>query len=119
MAQSPPPPFDPSRPPLIEGFTPTAFQHTEEGFGNKFLRKTRENPLVPIGEKKAEDHPGGAGEGGGAAALPNRKRSEGETLPVEFLAVAQRLKAGDLWEKEKGWWWWRAGVPALLSSFPG
>ncbi|KAJ6667793.1 hypothetical protein lerEdw1_016114 [Lerista edwardsae] len=38
-----------SRPPLIEGFTPTAFQHAEERSGNKFLRKTRENPLVPIG----------------------------------------------------------------------
>ncbi|XP_028574252.1 HIG1 domain family member 2A, mitochondrial [Podarcis muralis] len=48
MAQSAPPPFDPNNPPLIEGFTPTAY-HPEEGFGDKFRRKTRENPLVPIG----------------------------------------------------------------------
>ncbi|XP_053145824.1 HIG1 domain family member 2A, mitochondrial [Hemicordylus capensis] len=49
MAQKTPPPFDPSRPPLIEGFTPTSFQYSEEGIGDKFLRKSRENPLVPIG----------------------------------------------------------------------
>ncbi|XP_003227966.1 HIG1 domain family member 2A, mitochondrial [Anolis carolinensis] len=49
MTQAPPPPFDPSRPPLIEGFQPGAFQRREEGFADKFLRKTRENPLVPVG----------------------------------------------------------------------
>nr|XP_056721286.1 HIG1 domain family member 2A, mitochondrial [Euleptes europaea] len=49
MAQSAPPPFDPSHPPVLEGFSPSAFQHREEGFRGKFLRKTRENPLVPIG----------------------------------------------------------------------
>ncbi|XP_054831774.1 HIG1 domain family member 2A, mitochondrial [Eublepharis macularius] len=49
MAQSTPPPFDPSHPPLIEGFTPSTYQHPEEGFREKFLRKSRENPLVPIG----------------------------------------------------------------------
>ncbi|XP_043409010.1 HIG1 domain family member 2A, mitochondrial isoform X2 [Chelonia mydas] len=46
MAQSSPPPFDPSSPPLIEGFLPTPLHR--EGFREKFLRKTRENPLVPI-----------------------------------------------------------------------
>ncbi|XP_062977012.1 HIG1 domain family member 2A, mitochondrial [Elgaria multicarinata webbii] len=49
MAQSAPPPFDPNRPPLIEGFTPTVLQHHEETVGGKFLRKARENPLVPLG----------------------------------------------------------------------
>ncbi|XP_044306878.1 HIG1 domain family member 2A, mitochondrial [Varanus komodoensis] len=49
MAQGPPPPFDPSRPPLIEGFKPTAFRFREESFKDRFVRKTRENPLVPIG----------------------------------------------------------------------
>ncbi|XP_067391574.1 HIG1 domain family member 2A, mitochondrial [Emydura macquarii macquarii] len=52
MAQSPsspsPPPFDPSGPPLIEGFVPTA-SLPREGFGDRFLRKSRENPLVPVG----------------------------------------------------------------------
>ncbi|XP_053575803.1 HIG1 domain family member 2A, mitochondrial [Bombina bombina] len=33
--------------PMIEGFTPSI--HREEGFKNKFLRKVRENPFVPIG----------------------------------------------------------------------
>ncbi|XP_042309694.1 HIG1 domain family member 2A, mitochondrial [Sceloporus undulatus] len=49
MAAGPPPPLDPSRPPFIEGFQPNAFQLREEGFAEKFARKTRENPLVPIG----------------------------------------------------------------------
>lgn len=44
MAAGPPPPLDP-------GSLPT---FTDEGFTEKFLRKTRENPLVPFGE-------GGAG----------------------------------------------------------
>ncbi|XP_061473518.1 HIG1 domain family member 2A, mitochondrial [Rhineura floridana] len=47
MAQSSPPPFDPNRPPLIEGFTPTAVHR--EKTREKFLLKIRENPLVPIG----------------------------------------------------------------------
>ncbi|XP_075756808.1 HIG1 domain family member 2A, mitochondrial [Pelodiscus sinensis] len=47
MAQSPPPPFDPSSPPLIQGFAPTPLYR--EGFREKFVRKTRENPLVPVG----------------------------------------------------------------------
>ncbi|XP_075398108.1 HIG1 domain family member 2A, mitochondrial [Tenrec ecaudatus] len=45
---APEPPFDPARPPVIEGFNPTVYGDTE-GFKEKFLRKTRENPLVPIG----------------------------------------------------------------------
>uniref|UniRef100_A0A8D0BPI3 HIG1 domain-containing protein n=1 Tax=Salvator merianae TaxID=96440 RepID=A0A8D0BPI3_SALMN len=49
MAQNTPPPFDPNRPPVIEGFTPTALQYHQETFGEKFLRKTRDNPFVPIG----------------------------------------------------------------------
>lgn len=47
MAAGPPPPLDPD---LLPTFT-------DEGFADKFLRKTRENPLVPLGE-------GGAGGGG-------------------------------------------------------
>ncbi|NWX64981.1 HIG2A protein, partial [Promerops cafer] len=39
MAAGPPPPLDPSALPTFP----------EEGFAEKFLRKTRENPLVPVG----------------------------------------------------------------------
>ncbi|NWW71172.1 HIG2A protein, partial [Climacteris rufus] len=39
MAAGLPPPLEPSALPTF----------TEEGFGDKFLRKTRENPLVPLG----------------------------------------------------------------------
>ncbi|NWV37682.1 HIG2A protein, partial [Grantiella picta] len=39
MAAWPPPPLEPGRLPTFP----------EEGFGEKFLRKTRENPLVPLG----------------------------------------------------------------------
>ncbi|XP_042523016.1 HIG1 domain family member 2A, mitochondrial [Dipodomys spectabilis] len=41
-------PFEPSQPPVIEGFKPTAHGQTES-FKEKFIRKTRENPMVPIG----------------------------------------------------------------------
>ncbi|XP_062044644.1 HIG1 domain family member 2A, mitochondrial [Lepus europaeus] len=41
-------PFEPSHPPVIEGFSPSVYRNPE-GFKEKFLRKTRENPLVPIG----------------------------------------------------------------------
>ncbi|XP_005376431.1 PREDICTED: HIG1 domain family member 2A, mitochondrial [Chinchilla lanigera] len=41
-------PFEPSQPPVIENFTPSVCTHPE-GFKEKFLRKTRENPVVPIG----------------------------------------------------------------------
>lgn len=41
-------PFEPSRPPVIEGFSPSVYSHPE-GFKEKFLRKTRENPMVPLG----------------------------------------------------------------------
>ncbi|NXA03105.1 HIG2A protein, partial [Sapayoa aenigma] len=39
MAAGPPPPLEPRALPAF----------SEEGFGEKFLRKTRENPLVPLG----------------------------------------------------------------------
>ncbi|XP_031713598.1 HIG1 domain family member 2A, mitochondrial [Anarrhichthys ocellatus] len=48
---SPPPafvPFDFSRPPVIEGFNPLP-RAKDETFKEKFLRKTKENPFVPIG----------------------------------------------------------------------
>ncbi|XP_007954241.1 HIG1 domain family member 2A, mitochondrial [Orycteropus afer afer] len=41
-------PFDPSQPPAIEGFSPSIYRETES-FKEKFIRKTRENPMVPIG----------------------------------------------------------------------
>ncbi|CAO2596113.1 HIG1 domain family member 2A [Lemmus lemmus] len=41
-------PFDPSQTPVIEGFSPTAYS-SPESFKEKFIRKTRENPMVPIG----------------------------------------------------------------------
>ncbi|XP_049631746.1 HIG1 domain family member 2A, mitochondrial [Suncus etruscus] len=41
-------PFNPSQPPVIEGFSPTVFDPVES-VKDKFVRKTRENPLVPIG----------------------------------------------------------------------
>ncbi|XP_076795115.1 HIG1 domain family member 2A, mitochondrial isoform X1 [Arvicanthis niloticus] len=42
-------PFDPSKAPVIEGFSPTVYTNPE-GFKEKFIRKTRENPMVPIGD---------------------------------------------------------------------
>ncbi|XP_043113765.1 HIG1 domain family member 2A, mitochondrial [Puntigrus tetrazona] len=44
----PPVVFDLSQPPVIEGFTPLP-RAKEENFKEKFIRKTKENPLVPIG----------------------------------------------------------------------
>ncbi|XP_054453222.1 HIG1 domain family member 2A, mitochondrial [Anoplopoma fimbria] len=41
-------PFDFSQPPVIEGFNPLQ-RARDEGFKEKFLRKTKENPFVPIG----------------------------------------------------------------------
>ncbi|XP_004632358.1 HIG1 domain family member 2A, mitochondrial [Octodon degus] len=41
-------PFEPPQPPVIEGFKPTVYTHPES-VKEKFLRKTRENPMVPIG----------------------------------------------------------------------
>ena len=43
-------PFEPSQPPVIEGFSPSVYS-TSESFKEKFIRKTRENPLVPIGKQ--------------------------------------------------------------------
>ncbi|XP_077103698.1 HIG1 domain family member 2A, mitochondrial [Siphateles boraxobius] len=40
--------FDLSQPPVIEGFTPLP-RAREENFKDKFIRKTKENPFVPIG----------------------------------------------------------------------
>ncbi|XP_059554230.1 HIG1 domain family member 2A, mitochondrial [Myotis daubentonii] len=40
--------FEPSQPPVIEGFSPSVYSNPES-FKEKFLRKTRENPMVPIG----------------------------------------------------------------------
>lgn len=42
--------FDVSQPPVIEGFTPLTRALREESFKDKFIRKTKENPFVPIGE---------------------------------------------------------------------
>ncbi|XP_029917213.1 HIG1 domain family member 2A, mitochondrial [Myripristis murdjan] len=50
-ANTPPPgavPFDFSQPPVIEGFSPLP-KLKEETFQEKFIRKTKENPFVPIG----------------------------------------------------------------------
>ncbi|CAL8270200.1 unnamed protein product [Boreogadus saida] len=41
-------PFDFSKPPVIEGFTPVS-RRKDETFKEKLLRKTKENPFVPIG----------------------------------------------------------------------
>lgn len=41
--------FDVSQPPVIEGFSPLP-RAREESFKDKFIRKTKENPFVPIGE---------------------------------------------------------------------
>uniref|UniRef100_A0A4W5JAZ6 Uncharacterized protein n=1 Tax=Hucho hucho TaxID=62062 RepID=A0A4W5JAZ6_9TELE len=43
------PMFDISQPPDIEGFTPLS-RPREETFQEKFMRKSKENPFVPIGE---------------------------------------------------------------------
>ncbi|XP_020646794.1 HIG1 domain family member 2A, mitochondrial [Pogona vitticeps] len=48
MDQGSPPSFDPNKPPVIEGFTPTSMHRTET-FSEKFPRKFKENPFVPIG----------------------------------------------------------------------
>lgn len=41
--------FDLSQPPAIEGFSPLSVAK-DETFAEKFMRKTGENPFVPIGE---------------------------------------------------------------------
>ncbi|XP_028271567.1 HIG1 domain family member 2A, mitochondrial [Parambassis ranga] len=41
-------PFDFSQPPIIEGFNPLP-KLKDETFKEKFMRKTKENPFVPIG----------------------------------------------------------------------
>lgn len=42
-------PFDFSQPPVIEGFNPLP-RISEETFKQKFTRKAKENPFVPIGQ---------------------------------------------------------------------
>ncbi|XP_042182088.1 HIG1 domain family member 2A-like [Oncorhynchus tshawytscha] len=42
------PMLDISKPPVIEGFTPLS-RPREETFQEKFMRKSKENPFVPIG----------------------------------------------------------------------
>ncbi len=49
-----PVPFDLSQPPVIEGFSPLP-RIKDETFKEKFLRKTKENPFVPIGELHKQD----------------------------------------------------------------
>ncbi|XP_043843226.1 HIG1 domain family member 2A, mitochondrial [Dromiciops gliroides] len=41
--------FDPAQPPVIEGFTPSTHRVRDETVRAKFIRKVRENPVVPIG----------------------------------------------------------------------
>jgi hypothetical protein len=43
------PMLDISKPPVIEGFTPLS-RPREETFQEKFMRKSKENPFVPIGQ---------------------------------------------------------------------
>ncbi|MEQ2242594.1 hypothetical protein ILYODFUR_037439 [Ilyodon furcidens] len=52
-------PFDLSHPPDIEGFTPLT-KSKDENFKEKFLRKTKENPFVPIGELHKQDSADGS-----------------------------------------------------------
>ncbi|XP_010743026.2 HIG1 domain family member 2A, mitochondrial [Larimichthys crocea] len=47
-SRSAPVPFDFSQPPVIEGFNPLP-KVKDETFKDKFIRKTKENPFVPIG----------------------------------------------------------------------
>ncbi|XP_014068828.1 HIG1 domain family member 2A [Salmo salar] len=42
------PMLDLSKPPVIDGFTPLS-RPREETFQEKFMRKSKENPFVPIG----------------------------------------------------------------------
>ncbi|XP_020854251.1 HIG1 domain family member 2A, mitochondrial [Phascolarctos cinereus] len=41
--------FDPATPPVVEGFSPTPHRLRDESVKDKFQRKVRENPVVPIG----------------------------------------------------------------------
>lgn len=55
MSASGPVPFDFSQPPMIEGFSPLP-RVKEETFKEKFIRKTKENPFVPIGQLHKRDN---------------------------------------------------------------
>lgn len=48
-------PFDFSQPPVIEGFSPLP-RVKDETLKEKFMRKTKENPFVPIGELHKPDN---------------------------------------------------------------
>lgn len=61
---SAPIPFDLSQPPVIEGFYPSS-KTKDETFKEKFIRKTKENPFVPIGEL----HKGNAAQGNYTSVL--------------------------------------------------
>lgn len=72
-ADPPPPPLEPIVLPVFR----------EEGFGDKFLRKTRENPLVPLGEGRVgsggvwlREGEGSAGSGGTSQAGSAQVRGE-------------------------------------------
>lgn len=71
MAAGSPPPLEPSPLPVF----------SDEGFGDKFLRKTRENPLVPLGEGGGRGVTGGGREGGGPGPW-RLVRREGRELRV-------------------------------------
>ncbi|XP_018603314.1 HIG1 domain family member 2A, mitochondrial [Scleropages formosus] len=47
-APSPNVPLELGQPPVIEGFAPRS-RARDEGFMDKFARKTKENPFVPLG----------------------------------------------------------------------
>jgi len=44
-----PVPFDLSQPPVIEGFNPSSLLIRDETFKEKFMRKFKSNPFVPLG----------------------------------------------------------------------
>lgn len=66
-------PFHPSQPPVIEGFSPSVFEPVES-VKDKFVRKTRENPLVPIGKREAGTIEEGDGDVGGSKSGRCRAR---------------------------------------------
>lgn len=96
--------MDPGRPPVIEGFEPSAAHH-QERFSDKFKRKMRENPLVPIGEGGGHRGPGvgfkgrradearGGGQGSGTR-LGSRRGRGSEQSPVG-VKVRWRARVGE------------------------
>lgn len=88
METGPPPPLEPVPLPVF----------AEEGFGDKFLRKTRENPLVPLGEGERPgvtgNRPGRRGwwRGGGSAQRGGRAR--GDTARFGGCCRRSRQRSG-------------------------